>query len=182
MEFRVLSAGHGVPSLCPSSGRRLPSAEHMVPSAGHKVPIPWCGFPSSEHRVPTPHSPPGLNLPSARHWSLLQDTELNLPSAKHMVPSAGYRVPIPGHSFRVTQGVSFQGADSLLLGTGPLSRIQGPIPGCSFPSAGHRVPPLGAQCPLCWAKVPSRDTESPPQSTGSLRLAHHSPPRAQSPL
>lgn len=53
LECRVLSAGDGVPSLCPSSGRCLPSAEHMVPSAGHKVPVPWCGFPSSEHKVPT---------------------------------------------------------------------------------------------------------------------------------
>lgn len=179
-EFRVYSAGHRVPSLCPSSGRRLASAEHMVPSAGHKVPIPWCSFLSSEHRVPTPQ--PELSLPSARHWSLLQNTELNLSSTKHMVPSAGHRVPIPGHRFRVTQGVSSQGAAFLLQGTGPLSRIQGPHPRTQLSFCRAQGPPPGVQCPLCWVKVPSRGTGSPPRSTGPLRPVHHSPPRAQSPL
>lgn len=86
-----------------------------------------------------------------------------------MVPSAGYRVPIPGHSFRVTQGVSFQGADSLLLGTGPLSRIQGPIPGHSFPSAGHRVPlsvrSVPSAGPFPGYRVPSPEHRFPPPGT-----------------
>lgn len=119
-EFRVLSAGHWVPSLCPSSGRLLPSAEHMVPSAGHKVPIPWFNFPSSEHRIPTHTPTPGL-------ISLLLDTgpscrtqSLNLPSAKHMVPSAGHRVPHPWTQLQSDTGCLLSGR--------------------RLPSAGHRSP------------------------------------------
>lgn len=105
-----------------------------------------------------------------------------------MVPSAGHRVPIPGRSFRVTQGVSSPGAASLLLGTSPFSRTQGlhprasfppaghrvPLPGCSIPSAGQRSSP-GIQGPLPGAQVPSaRQTvhfpgaTSTPMGTGPL--------------
>lgn len=154
----------------------------MVPSAGHKVPIPWYVFPFSENRVPTPR----LSLPSAPGTGPLCRTQdslsgRSLPCAKHMVPSAGHRVPIPGRSFRVTQGVSSPGAASLLLGTGPLSRIQGlhprasfppaghrvPLPGCSLPSAGQRSLP-GVQGPLPGAQVPSaRQTVHFPSATST---------------
>lgn len=148
---------------------------------GTKSPSPGVASPPRSTRFLPPHS--GLNLPSARHWSLMQDAELNLPSAKHMVPSAGHRVPIPGHSFRVTQGVSSQGAASLLLGTGSLSLgYRVPSPGRSFPSAGHRVPLPVRSVPCAGQRSLPGKTGSPPRSTGPLRPAHHSPPRAQSPL
>lgn len=77
----------------------------------------------------------------------------------------------------MTQGVSSPGAVSLLLGTGPLSRIQGLHARAQLSPCRAQDTPSGVQSPLCWAKVPSRGTGSPPRSTGPLRQAHGSLPR-----
>lgn len=89
-----------------------------------------------------------------------------------MVPSAGHRVPIPRHSFRVTQGVSSQGAASLLLGTGSLSRIQGPYPRAQLSLCRAQGSPSRCAVSLVLGKgpfpgnrVPSPEHRSPPPST-----------------
>lgn len=69
----------------------------------------------------------------------------------------------------MTQGVSSQGADSLQLGTGPLSRIQGPHPRAQLSFCRAQGPPSRCAVSLLLGKglfpgyrVPSPEHRSPP--------------------